>query len=73
MADREIRIAGDEILVLTGREQGYRVRSGEAALFVVELDDERTPDRTPALHRRRGNGRSLSRHVVRIQRHDATR
>jgi NHLM bacteriocin system ABC transporter ATP-binding protein len=43
MADREIRIAGDEILVLTGREQGYRVRSGEAALFVVELDDEGRP------------------------------
>jgi ATP-binding cassette subfamily C protein len=38
MADREIRIAGDEILVLTTREHAYRVRSGEAALFVVELD-----------------------------------
>ena len=68
MADREIRIAGDEILVLTGREHAYRVRSGEAALFVVELDDEGRPTGRRSLHRRRGNGRSLSRHVVRIQR-----
>ena len=38
MAERSARIAGEEILVLTSPQQTYRVRSGEAALFVVELD-----------------------------------
>jgi NHLM bacteriocin system ABC transporter ATP-binding protein len=38
IADREVRISGDEVLVLSQREHAYRVRSGEAALFVVELD-----------------------------------
>ncbi|MFY9719511.1 MAG: NHLP bacteriocin export ABC transporter permease/ATPase subunit [Candidatus Cybelea sp.] len=38
MADREVRIAGDEILLLPTAAHAYRVRSGEAALFVVELD-----------------------------------
>ncbi len=36
--ERDVRIAGDEVLVLAARDQNYRVRSGEAALFVVELD-----------------------------------
>ncbi len=35
---RETHIAGDEILVLTSSAYAYRVRSGEAAVFVVELD-----------------------------------
>lgn len=35
---REIRIVGDELLVLKAPADAYRVRSGEAALFVVELD-----------------------------------
>jgi NHLM bacteriocin system ABC transporter ATP-binding protein len=43
IADREIRISGDEVLVLSQREHAYRVRSGEAALFVVELDAARQP------------------------------
>jgi NHLM bacteriocin system ABC transporter ATP-binding protein len=34
----EIRIVGDELLVLKTQADAYRVRSGEAALFVVELD-----------------------------------
>ena len=38
IADREVRISGDEVLVLSQKEHAYRVRSGEAALFVVELD-----------------------------------
>ena len=38
IADREVRIAGDEVLVLSERQHAYQVRSGEAALFVVELD-----------------------------------
>ena len=38
MADLGVRIAGDEILVLATPADSYRVRSGEAGLFVVELD-----------------------------------
>ncbi|HZV77527.1 MAG TPA: NHLP bacteriocin export ABC transporter permease/ATPase subunit [Candidatus Babeliales bacterium] len=39
----EFRIAGDEILVLATPSQAYRVSSGEAALFVVELDANGRP------------------------------
>jgi NHLM bacteriocin system ABC transporter ATP-binding protein len=39
----EVRIVGDEILVLTTSAHAYRVRSGEAALFVVELDAAERP------------------------------
>ncbi len=39
----EVRIAGDDILVLSSPSDAYRVRSGEAALFVVELDDAGAP------------------------------
>jgi NHLM bacteriocin system ABC transporter ATP-binding protein len=43
IADREVRISGDEVLVLSHQEHAYRVRSGEAALFVVELDADGHP------------------------------
>jgi NHLM bacteriocin system ABC transporter ATP-binding protein len=36
-------IVGDDILVLTHSSHTYRVRSGEAALFVVELDEGGAP------------------------------
>jgi NHLM bacteriocin system ABC transporter ATP-binding protein len=39
----EVQIAGDDILVLSAPSDAYRVRSGEAALFVVELDDTGAP------------------------------
>jgi len=42
-ATAEVRIVGDEILVLSTPSDAYRVRSGEAALFVVELDQNGTP------------------------------
>ena len=38
-----LRIVGDEILILQTTEHTYRVRSGEAALFVVELDEAGKP------------------------------
>ncbi len=38
IADSEVRIAGDEILILSSHAHTYRVRSGEAAIFVVDLD-----------------------------------
>jgi NHLM bacteriocin system ABC transporter ATP-binding protein len=43
MAKRDIRIAGDEILLLPTAAHAYRVRAGEAALFVVELDASGRP------------------------------
>lgn len=42
MRARAVRIAGDDVLVLESAE-AYRVCSGEAALFVVELDNEQKP------------------------------
>jgi NHLM bacteriocin system ABC transporter ATP-binding protein len=42
-ADGEILISGDEILVLRTQDHAYRVRSGEAALFVVEIDSQGHP------------------------------
>lgn len=39
----ELRIAGDEVLVLDRPSQAYRVRAGEAALFVVALDSAGRP------------------------------
>ncbi|HKU67171.1 MAG TPA: NHLP bacteriocin export ABC transporter permease/ATPase subunit [Candidatus Baltobacteraceae bacterium] len=38
-----LRIVGDEILILATTEHTYRVRSGEAALFVVQLDESGNP------------------------------
>lgn len=38
-----LRLAGDEILILSSTEHAYRVRSGEAALFVVQLDESQKP------------------------------
>ncbi|MBV8067774.1 MAG: hypothetical protein JO113_07335, partial [Candidatus Eremiobacteraeota bacterium] len=43
MQTREVRIAGDDIEVLETPAQAYRVRSGEAAVFVVELDADGRP------------------------------
>jgi NHLM bacteriocin system ABC transporter ATP-binding protein len=43
MRAQEVRIVGDEILVLSTPAQAYRVRSGEAAMFVVELDARGNP------------------------------
>ena len=43
MADQEVHISGDEVLVLSTFEHAYRVRSGEAAIFVVELDEQGRP------------------------------
>ena len=37
------QIVGDEILILASTEHAYRVRSGEAAVFVVELDESGKP------------------------------
>ncbi len=43
MAARDVRIAGDEVLILDAPAHAYRVRAGEAALFVVELDGAGRP------------------------------
>lgn len=43
MQTGELRILGDEVLILSSPTTVYRVRSGEAALFVVELDDRGNP------------------------------
>ena len=40
---RGVAIAGDDILVLIDSTHTYRVRSGEAALFVVEIDERGAP------------------------------
>jgi NHLM bacteriocin system ABC transporter ATP-binding protein len=43
MLARDVVIAGDDILILTSSAHSYRVRSGEAGLFVVELDADGSP------------------------------
>lgn len=43
MLARDVIIAGDDILVLSSSEHTYRVSSGEAGLFVVELDHAGSP------------------------------
>ncbi|HYL28241.1 MAG TPA: ATP-binding cassette domain-containing protein, partial [Candidatus Nitrosotalea sp.] len=40
---REVRIAGDESLLLAKTSEAYRVSSGEAAIFAVALDDNGRP------------------------------
>lgn len=41
--DDVLQIVGDDILILSSIDHAYRVKSGEAALFVVELDESGKP------------------------------